>query len=219
MNKLPSPHTLSVGWYLIELRDDLPQQSVQHRQLSAEVDVALEARRVGQSLWVGDLRQETHHSRPLVLQEVIHEGHVLLFVSKPVEDTNASELRFKQPQCDSSCFQLTHRHSLGEVGEVLDDLGDERQRPGRPVVGVFLHQVEERGRHDGGAEEAQEQRGAYQTLADVLLVAASDALLLPRREHLLQLPRKHTEERREVRGHVLTVSQTHNKHFSIIHIR
>lgn len=88
----------------------------------------------------------------------------------------------------------TRRDSLGEVGEVLDDLGDERERPGRPVVWIFLHQVEERRRHDGGAEEAQEQRGADQALADVLLVAASDALLLPRRKHFLQLPRKHTEE-------------------------
>lgn len=88
----------------------------------------------------------------------------------------------------------TGRYSLGEVGEVLDDFGDERQRSGRPVVGILLHQVEERRRHDGGAEEAQEERGADQTLADVLLVAASDALLLPRRKHFLQLPRKHTEE-------------------------
>lgn len=87
---------------------------------------------------------------------------------------------------------LTCNYVLGEVGEVLDDFGDEGERSGRSVVRIFLHQVEERRRHDGGTEEAQEQRGADQTLADVLLVAASDALLLPRRKHFLQLPRKHT---------------------------
>lgn len=96
---------------------------------------------------------------------------------------------------------LTCRYSLGEVGEVLDDFGDERERPGRSVVGILLHEVEERGRHDGGAEEAQEERGADEALADVLLVAAGDALLLPRGEHFLQLTRKHAAETGRSRQH------------------
>ncbi len=70
-------------------------------------------------------------------------------------------------------------YSLGEVGKVLDDFRDECECPGRAVIWILLHQVEERRRHDGGTQEAQEQRGADQTLADVLLVAASGALLLP----------------------------------------
>lgn len=76
--------------------------------------------------------------------------------------------------------------SLGEVGQVLRDLGDERERARRAVVGVLLHQVEERGRHDGGAEEAQEQGGADQALADIQ-VAPVAAFLPPGREDLLQL--------------------------------
>lgn len=103
-------------------------------------------------------------------------------------------MKTPEPLQESGRPPNTCRYSLGEVGEVLDDFSDERERARRAVVRIFLHQVEERRRHDGGAEEAQEQRGADQTLADVLLVAAGDALLLPRREHFLQLPRKHAEE-------------------------
>lgn len=35
-------------------------------------------------------------------------------------------------------------HSLGEVGEVLDDLGDECERARCAVIGVFLREAEER---------------------------------------------------------------------------
>lgn len=79
------------------------------------------------------------------------------------------------------------RHSLGEVGQVLGDFGDEGERAGGAVVGVLLQQVEERGGHDGWAEEAQEQGGADEPLADVRPAAAA-ALLPPRGEHLLELP-------------------------------
>lgn len=37
------------------------------------------------------------------------------------------------------------RHSLGEVGQVLGDLGDEGEGAGGAVVRVLLQQVEERG--------------------------------------------------------------------------
>lgn len=83
--------------------------------------------------------------------------------------------------------------SLGEVGEVLRDFGDESERACRAVVGILLHEAEERGRHDGGTQEAQEQRRADQTLADVR-PAAVTALLPPRREHFLELARKHAVE-------------------------
>lgn len=85
-------------------------------------------------------------------------------------------------------------HSLGEVGEVLDDLGDKCECARRAVVGVFLREAEERRRHDGRTQETQEERGADETAANVRLVAAGGALLLPRREHVLQLPRKHAED-------------------------
>lgn len=87
----------------------------------------------------------------------------------------------------------TSSNSLGEVGQVLRDLGDERERARRAVVGVLLHQVEERRRHDGGAEEAQEQGGADQALADVRAAPVA-ALLPPGCEHLLQLPWKDAVE-------------------------
>lgn len=84
------------------------------------------------------------------------------------------------------------RHSLGEVGQVLGDLGDEGEGAGGAVVRVLLQQVEERRRHDGGAEEAQEQGGTDEPLADVGPAAAA-ALLPPRGKHLFQLPREDTE--------------------------
>lgn len=85
----------------------------------------------------------------------------------------------------------THTHLLGEVGEVLCDLGDEREGSRSAVVWVLLHQVEKRRGHDGRTQEAQEQGGADQTLADVR-PAPTAALLPPRGKHLLQLPRKNT---------------------------
>ena len=78
-------------------------------------------------------------------------------------------------------------HSLGKVGQVLGDFGDEGECAGGAVVGVLLQQVEERGGHDGRAEEAQEQRGTDEPLADVRPAAAA-ALLPPRGKHLLELP-------------------------------
>lgn len=82
-------------------------------------------------------------------------------------------------------------HSLGEVGEVLSDLGDEGERACRAVVGIFLHEVEERWGHDGRTQKAQEERGTDQTLTDVR-PAAVTALLPPGRKHLLQLAWEHT---------------------------
>lgn len=35
------------------------------------------------------------------------------------------------------------QHSLGKVGQVLGDLGDEREGTGSSVIGVLLQQVEE----------------------------------------------------------------------------
>lgn len=87
-------------------------------------------------------------------------------------------------KCDTSILDQLN-HSLGEVGEVLDDLGDECQCPGCAVIRILLHQIEERWRHDSRAQEAQEERCADETLTNVLLVATSNALLLPRCKHLL----------------------------------
>lgn len=81
-------------------------------------------------------------------------------------------------------------HSLGEVGEVLRDLGDEGERARCAVVRIFLHEVEKRRGHDSGTQKAQEERGTNQTLADVR-PAAVTALLPPGRKHLLQLTWEH----------------------------
>lgn len=69
--------------YLVHLGEHLGEKGVQGGELPAQVDVALKARRVGDRLWVGDLQQETLHVGPLMLQELVHERHVLLLVSKP----------------------------------------------------------------------------------------------------------------------------------------
>lgn len=89
------------------------------------------------------------------------------------------------------CALLMLWHSLGEVSEVLRDLGDEGERTRCAVVRIFLHEVEEGRGHDSGTQEAQEERGTDQPLADVR-PAAVTALLPPGRKHLLQLTWKHT---------------------------
>lgn len=71
--------------YLLRLGEHLGEERVQRGELAAQVDVALEARRVGDGLRVGDLQQEALHVAPLVLQELVHEGHVLLLVAEPDE--------------------------------------------------------------------------------------------------------------------------------------
>lgn len=76
--------------------------------------------------------------------------------------------------------------SLGEVGEVLGDLGDEGQGARRAVVGVLLQEAEEGRGHDGRAQEAQEQGGADEPLADVRPAPVA-ALLSPRGKNFFEL--------------------------------
>lgn len=78
---IPAPP--APGRHLAELGQDLPKQSVQRGELPAEVDVALKAAAVGEGVQVGDLVQELLHAGPLQLQELVHEGHVLLLAAKP----------------------------------------------------------------------------------------------------------------------------------------
>lgn len=58
-------------------------------ELTAQVDVALEAGAVGEGVQVGDLVEELLHAGPLQLQELVHEGHVLLLAAKPVGGRSA----------------------------------------------------------------------------------------------------------------------------------
>lgn len=88
-------------------------------------------------------------------------------------------------------FVWSHDISPCEVGQVLDNLCNQGEGPRGTVVRVLLHEVKEARRHDGWAEETEEERGTDQALADVLLPPV-EALLLPRCKHLLQLPRKDT---------------------------
>lgn len=78
----------------------------------------------------------------------------------------------------------------GEVGQVLDDLGDEGEGTGGLLVRVLLHEAEEAGGHHGRAEEPQEERGADQPVGDVL-AAPLGASQPPRGKDLLQLPWEH----------------------------
>lgn len=68
--------------YLVHLRHHLREEGVQCGEFPAEVDIPLKACRVGDCLWVGDFEQEALHIGPLVLQELVHEGHVLFLDTK-----------------------------------------------------------------------------------------------------------------------------------------
>lgn len=81
--------------YLAELAHDFPQQAVEHGQLSAEVDVALEPSGVSSGIHVGNLVKELLHGAPLHLQELVHEVHVFLLGSKPAEATTTGHARAK----------------------------------------------------------------------------------------------------------------------------
>jgi len=80
---------------------------------------------------------------------------------------------------------------LGEVRQVLHDFGDEGERARRLLVGVLLREVEERRRHDGGAQEAQEEGAADEAVGDVFPTSLG-AAHPPGGEHLLQLSRENT---------------------------
>lgn len=68
--------------HLAELAHDLPQQAVEHGQLPAQVDVALEHPSVPTGVHVGDLEQKLLHGAPLHFQELVHEVHVLFLWSE-----------------------------------------------------------------------------------------------------------------------------------------
>lgn len=76
---------------LAELTHDLPQQTVQHGQLPAEVNVALEATGIAPGVHVGDFVEELLHGAPFHLQELVHEIHVLLLWPKPAGDEDERE--------------------------------------------------------------------------------------------------------------------------------
>ncbi len=80
----------NTGPYLTELRHDLPQQTVQDRELAAEVDVALERPAVTHTLQIRDLVQELLHGAPLHLQKLIHEAQIVLLPTEPAEDTHTA---------------------------------------------------------------------------------------------------------------------------------
>lgn len=85
-------------------------------------------------------------------------------------------------------------HLLGKVGKVLCDFGNQGQGAGGTVVWVFLKKVEQWWGHDGGAQEAQKQRGANKPLADIGTTPTA-TLLSPRCKDLLELPRENAAER------------------------
>lgn len=51
--------------YLAELSHDLPEETVQYRQLPAQVDVALKSACIADTVQVGDLIEELLHGAPL----------------------------------------------------------------------------------------------------------------------------------------------------------
>lgn len=85
---------------------------------------------------------------------------------------------------------------LGEVGQVLHHFGDEGEGTWRLLVGILLGEVEERRRHDGRTQEAQEERAADEAVGDILPTPLS-AADPPRSENLLQLSREHAMKRQK----------------------
>lgn len=81
---------------------------------------------------------------------------------------------------------------LGEVGQVLGDLGNEGQSARSAVIRVLLQETEEGRGHDSWAEEAEEQGGTDQSLADVWAATVA-ALLSPRGKNFFELPWEDTE--------------------------
>lgn len=69
--------------YLTELSHDLPQEAVQDRKLSSQINVSLKSPGIAYAVQIGDLIQELLHGAPFHLQELIHEAHILLLTAKP----------------------------------------------------------------------------------------------------------------------------------------
>lgn len=59
--------TCPVCVYLAELSYDLPEETVEYGQLSAQVDVSFKAARIADTVKVGDLVQKLLHGAPLHL--------------------------------------------------------------------------------------------------------------------------------------------------------
>lgn len=114
--------------YLVHLGYHLREQGVQGGEFPAKVNIPLKSRCVGDCLWIWDFKQETLHIGPLVLKELVHEGHVLFLVTKSdrkqrQEQANLENLPVsaKMPVRMAVCLIA---HSLGEIGQILGDFGD-----------------------------------------------------------------------------------------------
>lgn len=94
--------------------------------------------------------------------------------------------------CTSVGGRRTTKNSLVEAGQVLHHLGYERERAGRALGGVLLHQVEQGGGHDGRAHEAKEQGGADEAVGEILSSTLSTSGS-PRGKDFFQLPGKYAE--------------------------
>lgn len=105
-------------------------------------------------------------------------------------------------------------HSLGEVGQILGDFSDERERTCRAVVGVLLHQIEKWRGHDGRTEKPQEQGRTDQTLADIRSTPVA-AFLPPWRKHLFQFSWENTiENQRQDRECFLNTGPKNDLYFT-----
>lgn len=82
---------------------------------------------------------------------------------------------------------------LGEAGQALHHLGDEREGSGCALRWVLLRQVKQWWRHDGWTQEAQEQWWTDEPVCNILTTSFSTTHT-PRCKHFLQLPWKNTVE-------------------------
>lgn len=94
-NGLSFAHDYQPNWnhfssHLILLIDNVHKEAVQHSQTQGQVYIAIKGCHWDFSVLIGHCLQETLHPIPVLIQEFIHEQHVLLLLSKPESTQNIS---------------------------------------------------------------------------------------------------------------------------------
>lgn len=70
-------------WHLVQAGEDVAEEEVEGGELQGQVHVAVIGGHVAAALGVGRALQEGRHGAPVLLQELVHEAHVGLLLTKP----------------------------------------------------------------------------------------------------------------------------------------
>lgn len=81
--------------YLVPLIDNVHQQAMEHSQTQRQIHIAVEGGHWGFCVLIGHRLEETPHTIPMLLQEFVHEQHVLLFLSEPESGQKVSYILMK----------------------------------------------------------------------------------------------------------------------------